>query len=299
MRTLPSPAGLLTAALTAALLGHAAGASPPGQSPPHEQLRRALTFHAPFDGKAPAAHASGDPALYWAPSLKERARATPGLPDTGEVTMAAGGRFGGALRFTRRKSPVVFYKGERNMPYTAANWNGTVSFWLSVDPAGELEPGFCDPVQITPRAWNDAAFFVEFEKRPESIPFRLGVYADLDVWNPEKRRIADIPTADRPLVTVDNPPFSRGTWTHVLFTFERFNTGRADGVARLYLDGSPRGVLSPRTQTFTWDPASTAIALGLNYIGLIDDLAVFDRALNEDEIRSLYQLEQGVSGLHP
>ena len=46
---------------------------------------------------------------------------------------------------------------------------------------GQLEPGFCDPVQITPRAWNDAAFFVEFEKRPESIPFRLGVYADLGV----------------------------------------------------------------------------------------------------------------------
>ena len=130
------------------------------------------------------------------------------------------------------------------MPYAASDWSGTVSFWLRVDPRSELEPGFCDPVQITPRAWNDAAFFVEFEKRPESIPFRLGVYANLDVWNPTKRKFEEIPASERPLVTVTDPPFAGNKWTHVVFTFERFNTGKPDGVARLYLDGEPRGVLA-------------------------------------------------------
>jgi hypothetical protein len=154
-------------------------------------------------------------------------------------------------------------------------------------------------VQITPRAWNDAAFFVEFEKRPESIPFRLGVYADLLVWNPDKRPFADIPAAERPLVSVDKPPFARGKWTHVVFTFERFNTGGADGVARLYLDGAPSGALSPRRQTFTWDPAETVIALGLNYIGLLDELSIFNRALSDDEIRALHALPKGVASLTP
>jgi hypothetical protein len=261
-------------------------------------LRTALTFHASFDGKAGAAHAAGDPALYWAPTLKQRPEAKPGLPESGEVQHAVGaGRFGDALRFTTRKSPVVFFQGARNMPYATANWSGTVSFWLSTDPEGQLESGFCDPVQITPRAWNDAAFFVEFEKRPESIPFRMGVYADLNVWNPQKRPFADIPPAERPLVAVERPPFARGKWTHVVFTFERFNTGGTDGVARLYLDGSLQGALSPRQQTFTWDPQATVIALGLGYIGLIDELSIFNRALTESEIRTLHTLPKGVSAI--
>jgi hypothetical protein len=250
-------------------------------------LRQALTFHAPFDGAVDAAHAAGDPKLYSAPTLKQRQDATAGLPDGGPIELAKGaGRFGDALRFTAKKAPVVFYRGADNVPYSAKDWSGTVSFWLSTD-TGALEPGFTDPVQITPRAWNDAAFFVEFERLPDAVPFRLGVYADLMVWNPTKRPIADIPRTERPLVHVDKPPFGRGQWTHVAFTFERFNTGRPDGVARLFLNGQLHGALSPRQQTFTWDPQQTIIALGLSYIGLLDDLAVFNRVLTEPEIREL------------
>jgi hypothetical protein len=260
-----------------------------------ELLRQALTFHASFDGTPDAVKAAGDPKLYHAPTFKQRADATPGLPATGEVRIErSGGRFGDALRFTRRKSPVVFFRGAKNVPYKPENWSGTVSFWLRVDPAGELEPGFCDPVQITASAWNDAAFFVEFEKRTESIPFRLGVYADFKVWNPGNRPFAEIPPRERPLVSVNEPPFRAGKWTHVVFTFEQFNTGRADGVTRLYLDAMPQGSLSSRQQTFTWDPEKVAIALGLGYIGMLDELSVFDRALTQAEIRSLHGLAGGI-----
>jgi hypothetical protein len=260
--------------------------------------RAALTFHASFDGSVDAVHAAGDRSLYWAPSLKERQEAKTGLPPTGETQHATGaGRFGDALRFTKRRAPLVFFRAARNMPYAPSDWSGTVSFWLQVDPQGQLEPGFCDPIQITPRAWNDAAFFVEFEKRPEAIPFRLGVYADLDVWNPTKRKFEEIPSSERPLLTVATPPFSGGKWTHVVFTFERFNTGRADGIARLYLDGEPRGVLAARQQTFTWDPEQAMIGLGLGYIGLLDELSVFSRALTADEVWAVYRLDSGVSAL--
>jgi hypothetical protein len=259
-----------------------------------------MTFHASFDSGVDAVVAAGDPALYSAPSFKQRNEAARGLPQSGEIVLARGeGRFGDALRFTRKKSPLVFFKAARNMPYQSTNWSGTVSFWLSVDPLNDLEPGFCDPVQITPRAWNDAAFFVEFEKRPESIPFRLGVYADLGVWNPEKRPSADIPQSERPLVAVERPSFGPGRWTHVAFTFERFNTSRQDGVVRLYLDGQPQGTLSARQQTFTWDIDATAIALGLGYIGLFDELAIFDRALTDAQVRALQQLEKGLARLAP
>ena len=271
------------------------GVRPPAR---HDALRQALVFHASFDGTVDAGKAAGDPKLYSAPTFRQRDAAVAGLPAAGEVAVVkGGGRFGDALRFTRRKSPVVFFKGAGNMPYQRANWNGTVSFWLNTDPHGELEPGFCDPVQITASAWNDAAFFVEFEKKPEIIPFRLGVYSDLSVWNPQNRKIADIPTEQRPLVSVDDPPFRAGKWTHVVFTFENFNTGRTDGIARLYLDGAPRGTLAARQQTFTWEPEKVAIALGLNYIGRLDELSLFDRLLSADEVRALYELPQGVSPL--
>jgi hypothetical protein len=268
-------------------------ATVPAAQPP--TLSQALTFHASFDAKVDAAHAAGDPRLYWAPSWKQRAEARPGLPEGGEARHASGaGRFGDALQFTVKAPRVVFFRGARNMPYEKTNWNGTVSFWLNTDPEGALAPGFCDPVQITTRAWNDAAFFVEFEKRAEAIPFRLGVYADLLVWNPGKRPFADIPTAERPLISVDKPPFTPGKWTHVVFTFERFNTGAADGVARLYLDGAPHGTLGARRQTFTWDPEEALIALGLNYVGLLDELSIFNRALSDEEIRALNALPKGL-----
>jgi hypothetical protein len=80
-----------------------------------------------------------------------------------------------------------------------------------------------------------------------------------------------------------------------VLTFERFNTGAADGGARLYLDGSPRGAFCPRQQTFTCDPQAKVIALGLGYIGLIDELSIFNRALTESEVRTLHTLERGVS----
>ena len=265
-------------------------------------LADALAFHAPFDGGVEARHAAGDPKLYWSPTFARRAEAQPGLPPTDTVHVPGAGRFGDAIRFSRRGAPVVFYQGGANTPYAASNWSGAVSFWLSTDPQADLGIGFCDPIQITPRMWNNGAFFVEFEKSKiagADVPFRLGVYADFPVWNPTKRPFEEIPAAERPLVTVDNPPFAKGKWTHIVYTWESFNTGRGDGIARLYLDGTPRGTLSARQQTFTWDPAETKIALGLNYIGLLDELAVFNRALTEAEVASLYKLERGVTSLRP
>jgi hypothetical protein len=294
----PKVRGFITATVVAAGLS----AAPPSYFGAQSPLAGALAFHASFDQGVDARYAAGDPKLYWSPTWARRAEAQPGLPPTDTVHVPGAGRFGDAIRFTRRGAPVVFYQGGANTPYAASNWNGTVSFWLSTDPQGDLGVGFCDPVQITPRMWNNGAFFVEFEKSKApgaDVPFRLGVYADFPVWNPAKRPFEEIPAAERPLVTVDNPPFAKGKWTHIVYTWESFNTGRADGVARLYLDGQPRGTLSARQQTFTWDPTEAKIGLGLNYIGLFDELAVFNRVLTGAEVASLYGLERGVASLRP
>jgi hypothetical protein len=261
-------------------------------------LRSSLTFHASFDQDADAAFASGDARIHWAPSMKQPRTGSQGLPTNGAVTVVAdGGKWGGALRFHRKVPDMVFFKAARNVEYRTNDWSGTVSVWLKLHPEEDLEPGYCDPIQITPRDWNDASFFVDFSKDERPRHFRLGAFADLKAWNPQNLPWEKVAEADRPMVTVTWHPFDRTRWTHVAFTFSRFNTGRKDGVAELYLNGKSHGALRARDQRFTWDMDQTLVMLGLNYIGWFDDLALFNRALNETEIEALYRLPRGVAGL--
>lgn len=261
-------------------------------------LRKALLFHASFDQGMDADVAKGEKWLFTAENMNKRENAKRGLPSGNEVVLErASGKFGGALRFNKSKGPMVFYRASGNFPDRTKNWSGTVSFWLNTDPQKELPDGFCDPIQITSKQWDDAALFVEFEKRPSGIPFRLGVYADKGVWNPMGLKFETIPPSERPLITVDRPPFAGSRWTNVVFVTTHFNTGAADGIATLYLDGEKAGELSTRQQTFSWDDNKAAIMLGLNYIGLMDDLAVFSRGLDSTEVKTLYGLQNGIRDL--
>ena len=56
-------------------------------------------------------------------------------------------------------------------------------------------------------------------------------------------------------------------------------------------------MLAARQQTFTWDPEQAMIGLGLSYIGLLDELSVFNRALTADEVSAVYRLDSCVSAL--
>ncbi len=260
-------------------------------------LRSALTFHASFDGQVDAGFALGDPVLYHAPGWEDREERTPGLPT--EVThVDGGGRFGDGLEFAVGRNPViVLFDADRNVAFRDSSWSGTVSFWLSLDPDEDLEPGFSDPVLITPRNWNDAALFVDFTRDDTPRHFRFASFADLDVWNQPPREWEDIPVDERPMIEIEDAPFARERWTHVVMTFEHFNTGREDGTLTAYLDGEQVGRLSGREQTFTWESDEAVIALGLNYVGRFDDLALFNRPLTSSEVEELYQLKEGVSAL--
>lgn len=266
----------------------------------HRSLSKALVFHAPFDGTADAAFGGGDLRFQTGPKWDAPRTTAPGLPPEGTVKVAPGaGRHGDALRFEKKIPQVVGYRVPGNFPLPTPGWSGTVSFWLRVTPDEDIEPGYCDVVQVTSKAWDDASFFVEFTKDEKPREMRLGTYADKKVWNPDNRDWGKIPLAEKPLACVIRPPFRRDTWTHVAFTWENFNTGRPDGVTRLYVDGRPAGVISARTQTFTWDPQTAVLMLGLAYTGWMDDLAVFSRALTPDEIATLKGLPQGVKTLVP
>ncbi len=267
---------------------------------PEEDVRKALgealTFHASFDKSADADFARGDRRLHTSATGKiEDGKAGLARDD---VTVREGkGRHGGALYFGKKGKPVVFFRAEKNVAYRRKDWSGTVSFWLSLDPDKDLEPGYCDPIQITDRKWNDRAFFVDFTRDDKPRHFRLGVFADFKTWNPKELKWEEFPESDRPMVVVKRTPFGRGEWTHVVMTFSGFNRAGKAGEASLYLNGELQGKLEGKPQIFSWEPAKTAVMLGLSYIGLFDDLAIFNRRLNPDEVRALYKLPGGVNSL--
>jgi len=50
-------------------------------------------------------------------------------------------------------------------------------------------------------------------------------------------------------------------------------------------------------EPFTWEPARATIRLGVNYVGLWDELSMYDRALSDAAIEALYHLSGGVAVL--
>ena len=245
-------------------------------------LKSSVTFYASFDSGTDADLAKGDKRLFTLVDKQPKA----GNHTEGMTRLAKGkGLSGGALHFTKRKAKWLLYDGAKNFHFAEKDWSGTVSFWLKVDPVNELDPGYVDPIQITPNTWNDASFFVDFNKDGNPRAFRLGAFADRAVWNPTKK---EVPEPQRPLVPAKSHPFSKDKWTHVAFTWERFNTGKKDGVAMLYLNGKKEGSITGWNQQFSWGGKEHRILIGLNYMGLFDELACFNRALSAKEISRIH-----------
>lgn len=258
------------------------------------RLAEALTFHASFDNGPDADFSLGEGRIYSVPD--ENGEVLPGLGQPA-LTIAEGqGRFGSALKFTLENSHVVLFKAAQNVAYSPTDFGGTASFWLSVDPA-EIPRRYCDPFQLTDKDYSDACIWVDFTKNDTPPDFRLGCFGDRHEWDVTNRQGRSEEFFFR-LVKVAEPPFAKEQWTHVAITWNNLNTSQP-GRARLYLNGAYRGATSRVTEHFTWDVANATIRLGTGqYVGMLDDLAFFNRPFSADEVRALYELEHGVAELH-
>ena len=261
-------------------------------------LATALTFHASFDHGPDADFALGDGRIYSVPGANGPATGelTPGLGQPA-LTIAEGqGRFGSALEFTPETSHVVLFKAAGNVAYSEADFGGTASFWMSVDPA-EIPERYCDPFQLTDKDYSDACIWVDFTKNDTPPDFRLGCFGNQREWDITGQWGRSEEFFFR-LAKVAEPPFAKGQWTHVAITWNGLNTPQP-GRARLYLNAAYQGATSRVAERFTWDVEQAGIRLGTgHYVGLFDDLACFNRPLSADEVRALYELERGVAELH-
>jgi hypothetical protein len=260
-------------------------------------LASALTFHAGFDHGPDADFGAGDRRIYTArvDADEQTVRLTPGLGNP-PIALAEGrGKFGAALEFTADNSHVLAFKAERNVAYSTSDFGGSVSFWLSLDPAA-IPGRYCDPFQLTDKKYSDACIWVDFTKNDQPSDFRLGVFGDAPVWDPENKQSQNEEFYHR-LAKVAEPPFAADQWTHVVITWAGVNTPQ-HGRARLYFNGDYRAATGRIRESFTWDIGNTTMRLGTgHFVGLLDDLALFNRSLTAAEVRALYGLTRGVTEL--
>lgn len=257
-----------------------------------ESLAQSLTFCTTFDKGYEADFARGESSIFGAKDYESTKLAIKGgVPAA--VRLNESGLFGNALEFKRKVSEVIFYKAQDNVAYDQVNWNGTVSFWLKVDPEVDLAPGYTDPIQITDMNYNDAAIWADFsDKNPRS--FRMGVFGDLEVWNPKNIGPNENPEFNSRLVPAEDLPFANDKWTHVVISFQGLNSGA--GSASFYINGRLQGSRDI-PEPFTLTTEENRIFLGLNFVGLMDEVAIFDRSFNADEIKVLYNLAEGLQSV--
>ncbi len=256
-------------------------------------LADALTLHASFDRGLDADFSSGDRTCY-VQQGDELHRAQ--LRDA--VLVPDAGRFGGSLHFTKKSDFRPAFRDSGVLGYNPDNWNTTVSVWLRLNPDRDLEPGYCDPVQIVGDDGKKGFIFLEFSKDETPRYFRYAIRPLFHIWNPTNVSWGDIPFDKRPMVQVERPPFSADSWTHVVFTVENLNNKSTPPAGRMYMNGKLKGTIEGWDLTFGWDPSKVLLVLGAAYVGHMDDFAVFNRVLNPDEVEKLYLLKNGVRDLH-
>lgn len=264
------------------------------QPDPNLPLKEALTFYASFDKDADADFALGDKRIYTARSQSAADSASVGMLNPDHSIASGEGKFGAAFQFGAKSDTVVFYKSKGNIAYDQTSWSGTVSFWLKVDPVTDLDPGFTDPIQITDVGYDDAAIWVDFTgENPRT--FRLGVLGDKVEWLKDTLNSSRREEYARRLVPVKDLPFTNTAWTHIAITYA--GLGTPESAAILYLDGAKMGAIEGVDDPFTWELDKSNIFIGINFIGMMDELSGYNRPFSAEEVGQLYGLEKGVRSL--
>jgi hypothetical protein len=252
-------------------------------------LRKAVTLYASFD-EAVRADFGGGPLT---PDTRFNSATAPGKSKIKEgfdakVFRIASGRgvSGGALEATDvlPRNGRIFFPAKGNLAYKKGGWGGSVSVWVNTDPNKLLKTPFCDPVQITQRGATNGGIWFDFNNaKPRDL--RMGVFPAL----PEGQKPTAESDAQAPMVRVPGVGFKSGDWHHVALTWENLDTGKKDARAVLYIDGKRSGEVAGRALAMDWDMDRTGIYVAVNYIGLLDELALFNRPLSAAEVALLHR----------
>jgi hypothetical protein len=178
----------------------------------------------------------------------------------------------------------IFVPAKGNLAFAATGWAGAASMWCKTDPDKLLKTDFCEPVQITQKGATNGGLWFDFNNvKPRGL--RLGAFPAIPVG--EKGAAESDPAA--PMVRVPAIGWKADDWHHVVITWKNLDTGKADAIAALYIDGKLIGEVKNRAIAMAWDVDRAGVYVAVNYIGLIDELALFNRMLTGDEVMALHR----------
>ena len=186
----------------------------------------------------------------------------------------------------------IFFPVKDNLAFKKGGWGGAVSVWIDTDPNTLLKTTFCDPIQITQKGANDGGIWFDFNDA-KARDMRMGVFPAV----PMGTLGAKEDDKDAPMVRVPKVDFKAGVWHHIVLSWSNFDTGKKDAVATLYIDGKKIGAVADRAIAMDWDVEKAGVYVAVNYVGLLDELALFNRALTADEVTALHKTPGLLSGL--
>lgn len=272
-------------ALALAALGLAPFCDEPSEE---RRIRDAVTLYASFDEDVKADVGGGERTLSTRKGDLKAKTFTfeKGFSDKAYRIAKGKGKAGGALECVGLlpDNGRVFFPAKGNVAFKKGGWSGSVSTWIKTDTEKLLKTKFCDPVQITQKGANDGGIWYDFnDKKPRDM--RMGVFPA--VARGEKGVSEDDPKA--PMVWVRKVGFKADDWHHVVLTWKNFDTGKADALATLYVDGKKVGDVKERSIAMAWDVEKAGVYVAVNYLGLLDEFAVFDRELSAAQVKRLYE----------
>ena len=254
-----------------------------------DAMLKAVTLYASFDKAVRADFGGGilEPATRFNHETETgKFVIQPGLEEKVFRIAAGKGVSGGALEpaDVLPRNGRIFFPAKGNIAYRPDGWSGAVSFWLNTDPNATLKTRFCDPVQITEKGANNGGIWFDFnDAKPRDA--RMGFFPAVPAGKEAIKE--DDPQA--PLLRIREVGFKSGEWHHVVLNWQNFDTGRDDAQTSLHIDGKRIGLMKGRAIAMGWDLDKAGIYVAVNYLGLLDELAVFGRALNDAEIAELFR----------
>lgn len=253
-------------------------------------LLKAVTFYASFDTTVKGDFGGGELTLSTRSNHKTEQGVfvfEKGFPEKAFRIAPGKGISGGALQAVDvlPDNGRIFFPAKGNIAYKKGGWSGALSMWINHDPDTQLKTGFCDPVQITQKGAGNGAIWIDFNDAKPNRNLRMGTFPAVAEGRPPLQESRE---AFSPMLWVDKPGLKVGDWHHVALIWRNFDTGKSDAHATLYLDGKLAGEIKKDYPiSMDWDLDKAGIYIAVNYIGMMDELALFNRAMTEDEISIL------------
>jgi formylglycine-generating enzyme required for sulfatase activity len=250
-------------------------------------IRKAVTLYASFDEWPEADFGGGDTRLWTRsndPKSKGKFIHAKGF-DAEVFKINKKGLHNGCLeaKDVLENNGRIYFPMKDNIAFKKDGWSGAVSMWVNGDP-NKLKTKFCDPIQITEKGAGNGGIWFDFnDAKPRDL--RHGAFPAVEEG---KKGIGeDDPNA--PMVWVKRVAFKNNEWRHVVLSWKNFDTGKKDAVSQLWIDGKLIGEIKDREIAMKWDVKKGGIYVSISWLGMIDEMAIFNRALTEEEIKDLHK----------